>query len=210
MLYHFSTSAVRRARNESTAGRAAYIFGKRLYDVSRDAYVDNQREDVIWGKVFLPPDAPEEYRELQAICDAMEKAEKRKDARTARQYIASLPREVPQTAQIRIVGNFIEENFTNNGICALAAIHHGRDELDAKRNNPHVHILVSTRKADATGFCRKKERVLDAQSHLVRLRRQWADAQNREYARYQLPYRISPEMLREDPAHGIEVEREHG
>ena len=211
MLYRFSTSIVSRSRNESVAGRVAYIFGERLYDVRRNAYVNKQREDVIWRKVFLPPDAPAEYQELQAICDAMEQAETRRDARTARQYIASLPREVPQVSQVRIVESFIAENFTKNGICALAAIHHGRDELDAKKHNPHVHILISTRKAESTGFCRKKERVLDTQTHLVRLRTQWADAQNREYERYDLPYRIRPEMLHKaEPMHEPELEWDRG
>ena len=67
----------------------------------------------IWQKIFLPDNAPPEFRELQQLCNEIEGAELRRDARTARQFIASLPNELPPGELVRIVHEFIEQNFVS-------------------------------------------------------------------------------------------------
>ena len=140
----------------------------------------------------------------------MERAEKRRDARTARQYIASLLREVPKSSHIQMVNEFIKENFTSRGLCAIAAIHEGLHEFDAKKDSPHVHILVSVRPLKDQEFSRRKNRVLDSRSHLLTLWRHWADLLNREYERFKLPYHVSPEKQRYiDHSHDHDHDYEH-
>lgn len=195
MMFYFDTKPVSRRKNESVIGRAVYITGRTLHDYQKEKDISHPRQDIAWQDILCPANAPPEFADLQALVDAMERAEKRRDARTARQYIASLPREVPKSSHIEMVTAFINKNFTSRGLCAVAAIHEGRDESDAKKNNPHVHILVSSRPLKGQEFSRCKDRVLDSRPHLLTLRRCWADLVNREYERFKRPFRVSPEKL---------------
>ena len=201
MQYRFNTDPICRSKNQSVAGRVAYITGKRFYD--RDGKpIFKPRSDVIWADVIVPSTAPDHFHELQSLCDAMENAEARSDARTARQYMASLPNELPTQALIDLVKEYIEKNFTSLRLCTIAAIHDGLNPVDARENNPHVHMIVSTRTATPKGFSKKKTRVLDSRTHLVRLREHWAEAQNQEYKHYELPCRVSSKTR-------DEIDREH-
>lgn len=191
MLNHFTTSPISRSKNESVLKRAAYICGKTVTDERTSEKFWTFREDVIWQGIFMPPNAPFEFNNLQILCNALEKAEKRSDARIARQYIASLPNELPREAIVEIAKGFIHANFVSEGLCVIAAVHEGRNLSDARDNNPHLHAIVSTRKVEPSGFSHKKYRVLDSKSHLIALRKRWTETQNKEYEKYHLPYRVS-------------------
>lgn len=195
-MYRFEASVISRAKGGSVHRRASYILGKTLLDAKAGKKYGKKREDVVWQDIFLPDGAPLEFRDIQTLCDAIERAEKRSDARTAHQYVASLPNNLPPKSIIKIAEEFIKTNFVSEGLCVIAAIHEGHNEFDAKKNNPHLHILVSTRKVEPNGFNRKKWRVLNSRSYLIMLRRRFAEIQNREYEYYQLPYRVSPDKER--------------
>lgn len=155
----------------------------------------HSRKDVLFHGIFLPPDAPTEYLDLQTLCTRIDKAEKRRDARTARTFICTLPNELPLPELIQIVKDFIGEHFTQHGLCAIAAVHAGINSEDPKRNNPHVHILVSTRTLGPDGFSKKKNREQD-RKELVRIwRESWAQLQNQAYKRNGLELTVSHESL---------------
>ena len=82
--------------------------------------------DLVQCRVYYPPDAPKELADIQYLCDELNKAEKRKDARTGRLFICSLPNELAPGEWAKIVKDFVKENFVDRGLCAVAAIHRGK------------------------------------------------------------------------------------
>lgn len=202
-IFHLEAGNVSRGKKQSLAGFANYITGERLHDSYRDMNYCRDREDVLYYKVFLPRNAPPDLRDLQYLCDKIEEAEKRKDARTARTFTGALPNELPLEEQVRIVGEFVNINFVEHGLCAIAAIHEGEKIDDPSRNNPHVHIAVSTRAVGPDGFNKKKDREHNNRKYIHIWRERWAAVQNRAYQRNRLDIRVSHKSLE---AQGIDRE----
>lgn len=193
--YHFETKVISRRRGRSVTGAVSYISGRTLHDCYTGRMRYNSRKDVVWQKIFLPNIAPAAFQDIQYLCDEIERAEARLDARTARQFIGSLPNELPPVELVRIVRDFVERNFVSYGLCAIAAIHRGRNRDDPSRNNPHVHIIVSTRTVGPDGFSAKKDREHDKREYIEIWREQWAETQNNAYDRNRLDIRVSHESL---------------
>ena len=193
--YHLEVQVISRGKGRSVTRLANYISGKRLHDSYRDETYYKRRKDVLYYNIFQPSNAPSEFYDLQYLCDAIEGAEHRYDARTAREFKGSLPNELPPQELIRIVSEFIKENFLDKSLCAIAAIHEGRNIQDPSRNNPHVHIIVPTRTVGLGGFSKKKEREHDKRQYINIWREQWASVQNRAYERNDLSVRVRHESL---------------
>lgn len=193
--YHFEAAIIRRGKGRSVTGAVSYICGRKLRDYRKNRTYYNHRKDVVWQKIFLPDNAPPEFRELQQLCNEIEGAELRRDARTARQFIASLPNELPPGELVRIVHEFIEQNFVSCGLCAIAAIHRGYNADAPSKSNPHVHIIVSTRTVEKDGFCKLKNREHNKREYINIWRERWAEVQNRAYERCRLDIRVSHESL---------------
>ena len=193
--YHFETKVISRGKGGSVTGAVSYICGRTLRDSYNGRTYYNHRQDVVWEKIFLPDSAPPQFRTLQELCDEIERAEVRWDARTARQFIGSLPNELPPGELVRIVHEFIESNFLPYDLCAIAAIHRGRNRDDSSKNNPHVHIIVPTRAVGEGGFRKRKDRERDKRGYINIWREQWAEVQNRAYKQNGLDIRVSHESL---------------
>lgn len=175
---------------------ANYISGQKLHDSYNNKTYYNRRQDVLYLRIFLPGNAPPDFNNLQHLCDKIEGAEHRYDARTAREFKCSLPNELPIYELVRIVNEFINRCFVSYGLCAIAAIHEGRNKQDPLKNNPHVHIIVPTRTVGANGFNQKKDREHDKRKYINIWREQWALVQNRAYARNKLDIQVSHETLK--------------
>ena len=193
--FHLEIKTISRGRGQSLAGSISYITGHTLRDPHLEKTFYHRRDDVLWRQIFLPCEAPEAFKDIQYLCDQMEQADRRWDARTARVLIGSLPNELPVSEIIRISDTFIRKNFTCRGLCAVAAIHEGRNKAAPENNNPHVHIIVSTRKLGPEGFSPLKCRELDRREFILFWRKEWAEVQNQAYARNHLRIRVSHESL---------------
>lgn len=193
--YHMEVQVISRGKGRSVTKLASYIAGKNLYDSYLNKTHHTKRQDVLYCNIFQPDNAPAEYHDLQLLCNEIDAAEKRYDARTAREFKGSLPNELPIQAQIQIVDSFVHKNFISHGLCAIAAIHEGRNETDPSRNNPHVHIIVPTREVGPDGFSIRKTREYDKKKYIEIWRKDWALVQNRAYERHGLDIRVSHESL---------------
>lgn len=191
--YHLEVQTISRGNGRSLTKLASYICGRNLHDSYWHETCYNNREDVLYTRVFQPAHAPAHFYDIQSLCDEIEGAERRYDARTAREFKGSLPNELPLSELELIVEEFVETHFTSQGLCAIAAIHEGRNTHDPSKNNPHVHIIVSTRTVGADGFHKKKDREHDAKRYLTEWREGWARVQNLAYERNGLDVRISHE-----------------
>lgn len=193
--YHFEVQTISRGKGRSVTRLATYISGEKLRDSYFGKTYYSRRQDVLDCKIFLPPHAPPEFHHLQTLCDAIEAAEVRWDARTAREFKCSLPNELPLYELQKIVADFIQKNFLSCDLCAIAAIHAGRNPTDPARDNPHVHIIVPTRTVTENGFSKRKDREHDKRAYIHLWREQWAAVQNRAYERYGMNVRVSHESL---------------
>lgn len=202
--YHLEVQVISRKKNLSVTRRATYITGHKLHDSRNGKTYYNKRDDVPYSRVFLPINAPPEFGDIQHLCDKLEGAEKRKDARTAREFKGSLPNELSLTQLIHIVYDFAKVNFVDHGFCAIVAIHRGENSNDSARNNPHVHIIVPTRTVGPDGFNKIKDREYDKHKYIGIWREYWALVQNRAYERSGLDIRVSHESLKAQGIHDRE------
>ncbi len=117
---------------------------------------------------MLPDNAPPHFKKRSVLWNAVEKSETRKNSQTARHIDAALPVELSRFEQIDLIRKFCQQCFVSKGMCADFVIH------DKGDGNPHIHILLTTRKVDECGFT-KKERSWNDKSLLIEWRKLWAD-----------------------------------
>lgn len=193
--YHFNVSVISRGKGLSLTRRANYISGQTLHDSWNKRTYYRSRNDVQFCGIFLPDDAPSAFHDLQFLCDKMEQAEARWDARTAREVKASLPNELSPQENRWIVQEYIQTNLLTWGVGVISAIHEGKNDTDPSRNNPHVHMIVSTRAIGSNGFAVEKDRSLDHGKNIRLWREQWALVQNLAYQRNHLSKHVDHESL---------------
>lgn len=193
--FYLNIENISRGAGRSVANQINYISGRTIHDSYTNTTYYRHRQDVLFCQIFQPADAPPSFYDLQELCSEIDRAEKRYDARTARLFIGSLPNELPTDELIKLVSEYVGDNFTSRGLCAIAAIHEGKNADDPTRNNPHVHIIVSTRTVEPDGFSKKKDREHNQRKYIGIWREQWAYAQNRAYERNGRDIRVSHESL---------------
>ena len=132
----------------SAVAAAAYLSCSRMlneYDGVQHDYTCKQ--GLGWRQVFLPATAPAEWQDRETLWNAVEETETAKDSRLAREFVAALPIELSREDQIRLLQDFIKEQFVADGMCADAAIH----DPYPPGHNPHAHILLTVRPLDEKG-----------------------------------------------------------
>ena len=137
---------VSRGAGRSAVAAAAYLSCSRMlneYDGVQHDYT--RKQGLAWQAVFLPPMAPPEWQDREKLWNAVEEAEKTKDSRLAREFVAALPIELSRQQQIELLQDFIREQFVDEGMCADVAIH------DTDGHNPHAHILLTVRPLTESG-----------------------------------------------------------
>ena len=142
---------VSRGAGRSAVAASAYLSCSRMlnnYDGVQHDYT--RKQGLAWQAVFLPPMAPSEWQDREKLWNAVEEAEKTKDSRLAREFVAALPIELSRQQQIELLQDFIREQFVDEGMCADVAIH------DTDGHNPHAHILLTVRPLTETGAWQHK------------------------------------------------------
>ena len=185
-LYRFSAGVIARGRGHSSTAAAAYRAGERITDERTGQTHDyTRRTGVLWTGIYAPKDAPEWAQDRARLWNAVEQGEKRKDARTAREFIVCIPHELDVEQGRRLLGDFLRENFARKGFVADAAIHgpgRGGDE-----RNVHAHFLVTTRQVERGRFVEKKDRTQNEKATLAGWRENWAKLANRHLERAGFP-----------------------
>lgn len=144
---HFDVSIRQRSKGQSGVAGAAYQAGERLfseYDQRTKNFRYKEKEIVAKG-ILLPPHAPREYADRQALWNAVEASEKQWNAQLSRGIIIALPRELPADQYESLVCEYCMEQFVERGMIADYAIH---DKCDG---NPHAHIMLTMRALDEQG-----------------------------------------------------------
>lgn len=159
-IFHLSIKIVSRGGGKSAVAASAYRAGEKLTE-TETGYVHDytKKTGVIHTEVFLPANAPPEFSNREILWNEVQKIEKQSTAQLAREIEVALPVELSREEQIKLVRKYVTENFVSVGMCADVAIH--EKKVDGKRvlhQNPHAHILLTTRAFKEDGTWAQKEK----------------------------------------------------
>ncbi len=182
--YHCSLKPVSRSAGRSVVAAAAYRLGECLHDERYQTVHDyTRRRGVESTFTVAPVDAPEWAHDPEALWNAAERAETRKNSTLAREVELALPSLLEPADRQRIAERFATALVERYNVAVSVAIHepgkHGDDR------NYHAHILFTTREMTPEGLS-KKTRVLDDKKtgpqEVTKLRQLAADIINEHLA----------------------------
>lgn len=195
-IYHLSVKVVSRAKGQSVVASAAYRSAQSLYDERLGQIFDYTRKaGVEHTEILAPGGAPEWVHDRSVLWNTVEQVEKRKDAQLAREIEIGLPVELTKDEQVTLLRDYVQRTFVVRGMVADIAIHRDNPE------NPHAHVLLTTREITVEGFG-AKQRGWNDRAELVKWREQWAEVANEHLLRAGHEIRIDHRTLE---AQGIDL-----
>lgn len=203
-IYHFSAKLISRGAGSSALAAAAYRSASRLHDQRLDRHHDfSNKAGVVHSEVLLPDGAPEHLGAREALWNAVEAVELRKDAQLAREVEFAIPRELDQAEGVRLARDFVRAEFVARGMIADLNVHVDVGADGALK--PHAHVMLTTRSIDANGFG-PKVRDWNRTDLLNHWREAWAEHVNERLAQLDIDARIDHRTLE---AQGIDLEPQH-
>lgn len=189
--YYLSVKTVSRATGRSGPGAAAYRTAS-LIQCERDGTTHNYtRRSGVEVSFIVAPLGAAWAQDRAALWNAVEAAEKRKDAKVAREYELALPHELAPADRRALTEDFAREVVTRFGVVADVAIHEPHRHGDER--NWHAHVLTTTRVADAEGLGAKTRELDVVQTSgpaVEALRQLWAVQVNQALERIQCEARV--------------------
>jgi ATP-dependent exoDNAse (exonuclease V) alpha subunit len=208
-IYHLSVKPVSRGAGRSATAAAAYRSATRVDDhTSGQAFNYTRKRGVEHAEIVLAAKAAQQdihwARDRQQLWNAAETAEKRKDARVAREYELALPHELTKAERIKLTRTFASELANRYGVAVDVALH--RPHRDGDTRNFHAHVLTTTREVTPTGLGKKATIELGdgdrarvglppAKTEIVALRERWAELVNAHLAERGVEARIDHRSL---------------
>lgn len=200
-IFHLSVKVISRSSGRSAVAAAAYRGAERLHDERLDRDHDFTNKDgVVHSEVMLPEGAPEEFGTQEKLWNAVEAAEKRKDAQLAREVEFAIPRELSQEQGIELARDFVEAEFVEKGMIADLNVHWdiGADG----QPKPHAHVMLTMREVGKDGFG-AKVRDWNKTELVEQWRERWAEHVNERLAELDIDARVDHRSLQ---AQGIALE----
>ncbi|MDR5011479.1 Ti-type conjugative transfer relaxase TraA [Agrobacterium fabacearum] len=200
-IYHLSTKPVSRSSGRSAVASAAYRCAVLLVN-HRDGLVHDftRKEGVEHSEIVLPQGVPADWAlDRSTLWNAAEFAEKRKDARVAREFEIALPHELSTEGRLKAAHAFAQDLANRYGAAVDFAIHSPSEHGDIR--NYHAHVLMTTREVGKAGLGEKtvlehkNARLLangmaTTDMQLRDIRQSWEGIANRQLQREGLDVRI--------------------
>jgi ATP-dependent exoDNAse (exonuclease V) alpha subunit len=154
-IFRFEIGGVQRSMGQQATGAAAYRAGERIRDErTGDLHNHSRRTDVRHTEIFLPSrfgeSSLEWARDRAGLWNAAEAAEKRRDARVAREYQVALPHELTAEQRLALARTFSREVSDRYGVAVDLAIHDPKP--GGNPLNYHAHVLTTTREITPDGL----------------------------------------------------------
>jgi ATP-dependent exoDNAse (exonuclease V) alpha subunit len=210
-IYHLSVKPISRAGGRSATAAAAYRSGELVHDLTSDEVFDYTRKrGVEHSEIVLPTAAARAdinwARDREALWNAAEIAEVRKDARVAREYEVALPHELNRGQRVELVRAFSAELANRYGVAVDFSIHAPHRNGDER--NHHAHIMTTTREVTATGLGpkaaiewsdtdRRKKGLEPAKTEVEAIRERWAALTNEHLLERGIEARVDHRSLQE-------------
>jgi Ti-type conjugative transfer relaxase TraA len=213
-IYHCSMKPIARGGGRSAVAAAAYRSATRLEN-ERDGFVHDftRKLGIEHAEIVVPQGSGAEWAlDRSVLWNAAEFAEKRCDARVAREFEVALPAEMTGEQRVELVREFAQGLANRYGAAVDFAIHSPQGDTDAR--NHHAHLMMTTRVVGPEGLGEKTEIERENKwllnndrptSHmqLRDIREQWGDLSNAHLARAGLDIRIDH---RSHSDRGLEIE----
>lgn len=192
-IYHFDASVISRSKGRSATAAAAYRTAEVINDHRTGEVHDYTRKGgVLHTEIIAPDHAPAWVHDRSSLWNAVEDAERRKDAQVAREVRVALPSELTLEQNADLVRAFVQEQFVARGMIADVALHAPGREGDQR--NHHAHIMLTTREIGPEGFG-AKNRDWNAKELLVDWRGSWAEHVNDTLERCDIHERVDHRTL---------------
>jgi len=190
-IYHQTTKMVKRSDGRNAVAAAAYRAGISLYEEATGLTHDySKKMGVEHSEIMAPEGAAAWVFDRQVLWNTVEAAETRRDSQVAREVEVGLPIELTKSEQIELLRDFVQREFVSRGMVADFSLHLDNPE------NPHAHILLTTRDLTADGFG-QKNRDWNDRAELMGWRRGWAEVTNEHLASAGLGVRIDHRSYKE-------------
>jgi ATP-dependent exoDNAse (exonuclease V) alpha subunit len=217
-MFRLQIRPVSRNAGRRATAAAAYRAGERLRDERSGELLNfSRRRDVLHAEIFLPEQmagaaAAAWVRNRERLWNTAEHAEKRHNAKTAREYEVSLPAELPADRRVALARAFSQEIAERYKVAVDLAVHAPRAGGDPR--NFHAHLLTTTREVTPTGLGakagidmtpleRRRRDLPDHRQEYLSLRQRWAELTNLALREANLSVRVDHRSL---AAQGIDRE----
>lgn len=154
-IYHLSMKPVSRTTGRSAVAASAYRAGARLTN-ERDGVTHDftHKQGVEHCAIVLPEGVEAAWAgDRSTLWNAAERAEKRKDARIAREFEIALPHELTPQQRLAATRELAQDLANRYGAAVDFAVHAPHEASDVR--NHHAHLLMTTRRVMAEGFGEK-------------------------------------------------------
>ncbi|TBB83897.1 Ti-type conjugative transfer relaxase TraA [Rhizobium ruizarguesonis] len=151
-IYHLSMKPIARSGGRSAVASAAYRAAERLTN-ERDGLTHDfsNRTGVEHAEIVLPAGSSASWAmKRSALWNAAERAEKRSDARIAREFEIALPHELSAEQRLALTRAFAEDLANRYGAAVDFAIHRPSGGSDIR--NSHAHLMMTTREVRENGL----------------------------------------------------------
>ncbi|TBG55091.1 Ti-type conjugative transfer relaxase TraA [Rhizobium leguminosarum] len=151
-IYHLSMKPIARSGGRSAVASAAYRAAERLTN-ERDGLTHDfsNRTGVEHAEIVLPARSSAYWAmKRSALWNAAERAEKRSDARIAREFEIALPHELSSDQRLALTRAFALHLANRYGAAVDFAIHRPGEGSDIR--NSHAHLMMTTRQVTEAGL----------------------------------------------------------
>ncbi len=147
-----------RSKALQATAAAAYRSCSKIYDERTGLTFDytKKQSPLLYSEIILPENADSTFKNREHLWNTVEQTETRTSSQVAKEIILALPKDeaISNEDKIELARRFAINHFVNKGVAVDINIH---DEKD----NPHAHILVTTRRIMGSQFDSHKARDLD-------------------------------------------------
>ena len=217
-IFYLQISSISRGAGRRATAAAAYRAGERIRD-ERSGELQNysRRRDVLHSEIFLPQQfggAPPLLwaHSRERLWNTAEHAEKRHNARVAREFQVNLPAELAPLQRVALARSFAREMSERYRVAVDLAVHAPRPEGDPR--NFHAHLLATTREVTPAGLGakagldmdareRRKRELPDHRQEFINVRERWAELTNEALRAANISARVDHRSL---AAQGIDRE----
>jgi ATP-dependent exoDNAse (exonuclease V) alpha subunit len=216
-IYYLNVKTIGRGAGGKATSAAAYRAGERIRDERTGrAFDHSRRTDVMSKEIVLPSTLAaldmSWARDRSSLWNAAELAERRGNARVAREYLVALPHELTPAQRLGLVHRFSQELADQHGFAVDLAIHAPRPHNDPR--SYHAHLLTTTREVlpkglglktalDLSGSERRARGLGSWLDEILTVRERWASLTNEALLQADVQARIDHRSL---AAQGIDRE----
>lgn len=192
-IFYCQMSVVSRSSGRSAVAAIAYRSGEKLTN-ERDgiAHDFERRYGVEHSEIILPDGVNAAWAmDRSSLWNAAERAEKRNDARVAREFVVALPHELSAEGRLDLTRAFAQDLANRYGAAVDFAIHAPHPDGDVR--NHHAHVMMTTRQVGEEGLGAKTymerankellpQGLPSTQMQLVDIRQSWEGMVNERLA----------------------------